>query len=111
MLKDRCDELEDPVTAPIIHQAAEVLATSSAVAEHVNRAEIPAAVATLVQLEEQTDRLAVLLVATMRRDGATWGQIGDAFGVSRQAVTKRFQHAAAEVADTLADDDRGHLQE
>ena len=45
-------------------------------------------------LRRLTDHLETRQVASARRAGWTWQQIGDALGVSRQAVHKK--HAAAD---------------
>lgn len=44
----------------------------------------------VVILRRFTDRLEQIHVISARRDGWTWQQIGDALGVSRQAVHKRY---------------------
>ena len=44
----------------------------------------------VVVLRRITDRLEETHVAAARADGWTWQQIGDALGVSRQAVHKKY---------------------
>jgi Homeodomain-like domain len=44
----------------------------------------------VVLLRRMADRLEALHVATARSEGWTWQQIGDALGVSRQAVHKKY---------------------
>lgn len=41
-------------------------------------------------LRDQVDELVALLVRQARVEQATWAQIGDALGVSKQAVQQRF---------------------
>ncbi len=45
----------------------------------------------VVALRRLADGLEEKHVATARREGWTWQQIGDALGVSRQAVHKRYR--------------------
>ncbi len=42
-------------------------------------------------LRRLADRLEAVHVGTARRAGWTWQQIGDALGVSRQAVHKKYK--------------------
>jgi hypothetical protein len=44
----------------------------------------------VVALRRLTDRLEVVQVTAARRAGWTWQQIGDALGVTRQAVHKKY---------------------
>ena len=44
----------------------------------------------VVVLRRLTDRLEETRVRSARADGWTWQQIGDALGVSRQAVHKKY---------------------
>jgi len=44
----------------------------------------------VVLLRRMADRLEAAHVATARTEGWTWQQIGDALGVSRQAVHKKY---------------------
>lgn len=44
----------------------------------------------VVALRRLTDRLEVIQVTAARRAGWTWQQIGDALGISRQAVHKKY---------------------
>lgn len=50
----------------------------------------------LVRTEEQLDELRRRQVAEARRTGATWDQIGDALGMSRQAAWEFFSKRAVE---------------
>lgn len=45
---------------------------------------------TLAYLSDQTTAALRVAVDTMRADGATWAQVGEALGVSAQAAHKRF---------------------
>ena len=45
----------------------------------------------VVALRRLTDRLEAAQVTAARRAGWTWQQIGDALGISRQAVHKRYR--------------------
>ena len=45
----------------------------------------------VVALRRLTDRLEAAQVTAARRGGWTWQQIGDALGISRQAVHKRYR--------------------
>ena len=44
----------------------------------------------VVALRRLTDRLEVIQVTAARRAGWTWQQIGDALGITRQAVHKKY---------------------
>jgi len=44
----------------------------------------------VVALRRLTDRLEVVQVTAARRAGWTWQQIGDALGITRQAVHKKY---------------------
>jgi hypothetical protein len=44
----------------------------------------------VVALRRLTDRLEVTQVTAARRAGWTWQQIGDALGITRQAVHKKY---------------------
>ena len=44
----------------------------------------------VVALRRLTDRLEVAQVTAARRAGWTWQQIGDALGITRQAVHKKY---------------------
>jgi hypothetical protein len=44
----------------------------------------------VVLLRRMADRLEAAHVTTARSEGWTWQQIGDALGVSRQAVHKKY---------------------
>jgi predicted transcriptional regulator len=45
----------------------------------------------VVALRRLTDRLEVIQVTAARRAGWTWQQIGDALGITRQAVHKKYR--------------------
>ena len=45
----------------------------------------------VVALRRLTDRLEVIQVTAARRVGWTWQQIGDALGITRQAVHKKYR--------------------
>ena len=45
----------------------------------------------VVTLRRFTDRLESIQVTAARRSGWTWQQIGDALGISRQAVHKKYR--------------------
>ena len=45
----------------------------------------------VVALRRLTDRIEAAQVTAARRSGWTWQQIGDALGISRQAVHKRYR--------------------
>ena len=45
----------------------------------------------VVALRRLTDRLEVVQVTAARRAGWTWQQIGDALGITRQAVHKKYR--------------------
>ena len=45
----------------------------------------------VVALRRLTDRLENVQVTAARRAGWTWQQIGDALGISRQAVHKKYR--------------------
>jgi len=57
----------------------------------LRRAPGPSAVEALDRVRVATDRVLRLLVAEMRDAGATWEDVGDAFGISRQAAWERFR--------------------
>lgn len=42
-------------------------------------------------ISQQLRGLAGLLVSRARADGATWGEVGAAFGVTRQAALRRWR--------------------
>jgi predicted transcriptional regulator len=44
----------------------------------------------VVALRRLADRLEVIQVTAARRAGWTWQQIGDALGITRQAVHKKY---------------------
>lgn len=44
----------------------------------------------VVALRRLADRLEVVQVTSARRAGWTWQQIGDALGITRQAVHKKY---------------------
>ncbi len=44
----------------------------------------------VVALRRLADRLEVIQIAAARRAGWTWQQIGDALGITRQAVHKKY---------------------
>jgi len=44
----------------------------------------------VIALRRLTDRLEVIQVTAARRAGWTWQQIGDALGITRQAVHKKY---------------------
>lgn len=46
----------------------------------------------VVALRRLTDQLEAAQVTTARRAGWTWQQIGDALGISRQAIHKKYGH-------------------
>jgi hypothetical protein len=75
--------------------AAAVNAAAATVLEHARVGRWTEAAASVQQLGEQGDELAVALVAAMRAGGATWAAVGEAFGMSRQAATKRFASAVS----------------
>lgn len=50
----------------------------------------PSAVESLDAVAIASGRVLVALVAEMRAAGGTWADVGDAFGISRQAAFKRF---------------------
>lgn len=60
----------------------------------------------LVRTEEQLEALRRRQVAEARRAGATWDQIGDALGMSRQAAWEFFAKRATEaLAESVAQND------
>jgi ATP-dependent Clp protease ATP-binding subunit ClpA len=52
--------------------------------------ELSSAITVAAQLEEQSDALIGYFVDRARHSGASWSQIGEAMGVSKQAAQKRF---------------------
>jgi len=69
-----------------------------------------AALRVLVESEAEIDRIRRTQVIAARAAGATWQQVGDALGVSRQSAWESFtahSRAALAAADdvTLADDE------
>ncbi len=44
-----------------------------------------------MRVSEAAERLARVDVDAARRDGATWQDVGDAFGTNRQAAHERFR--------------------
>jgi hypothetical protein len=59
---------------------------------------VAGAFAVSAQLDEQSDALIGYFVDQARRSGASWGQIGAAMGVSKQAAQKRFVAARVNVS-------------
>lgn len=47
-----------------------------------------------MRVAEAAERLARVEVDAARRDGATWQDVGDAFGTNRQAAHERFREGA-----------------
>lgn len=45
---------------------------------------------TLVDLAHQVDEILVESVTAMRNRGVTWAEIGDAFGITKQAAQQRW---------------------
>lgn len=46
----------------------------------------------LVELSGVVDEVLADSVAAMRRRGVTWSEIGEAFGITKQAAQKRWGH-------------------
>jgi hypothetical protein len=54
------------------------------------------------QLLERVRRATELLVVNAREHGATWAEVGEAFGITRQAAYERFRAACQHPADQIA---------
>jgi len=50
----------------------------------------PSAVESLDAVRFAADRVMAALVDQLRSEGATWADVGDVFGISRQAAQQRF---------------------
>lgn len=57
----------------------------------------PDMLAALLALHEAVDAAALVAVAGQRATGITWESIGEALGVTRQAVIMRWSHALGEL--------------
>ena len=63
-----------------------------------------------VTLNRELDRWQATLVAEAVQGGATWEQVGDALGISRQAAWARFRDAVGEEGRTGMEDDAAELK-
>jgi hypothetical protein len=49
----------------------------------------------LQSIQSLVDELMVTAVASLRREGYSWADIGDRLGTSRQGAQKRYGHSAS----------------